>query len=607
MPKARVPEFETHGSSNQLVVLLHAYRSNPERLCSVRDVVNKKLADADILIPRLPTATLSMADPNTLVKTVLRKINQHWRERQTCKDGRAYEKIILVGHSIGALIARKVYIVACGQNPDTIFESEFKDSEPGEWASRVERIILLAGMNRGWSVSHHQSPAHFIAWWLGGIFGRLLWLVCGRRPLILAVARGAPFITNLRLEWLAMRQNICQNVQRKQIGKATTIQLLGSVDDIVSPEDNIDLLTGGDFIYLDVPNSGHGDVIEMDKKHMGRIKRFMQALTWEPAELRRIQVQPADVAPPPVRKEVTDVIFVIHGIRDEGHWTHKIARRVADLGRAKEKIYATETSRYGYFALLPFILPAYRRAKMEWLMDQYVESKALYPCAEFSFVGHSNGTYLLAKALEEYQCCRFKYVVLASSVVRWQYDWAKLLKNGRVQAVLNYVATADWVVAFFPKALQTLHIPDLGSAGHDGFFPRSKFEQINNHLYRVKYIRRRHDAVVEGENPDNIAYFYQVKYVRGGHGAAIDEKNWNHIAHFIVHGEPPKSPIETFPDTQSQLVALPAHVAPLIWLAIFVLVGAIGYGIWQLVWPDWLKTTLFIGYLWLIWKILTRV
>jgi alpha-beta hydrolase superfamily lysophospholipase len=109
--------------------------------------------------------------------------------------------------------------------------------------------------------------------------------------------------------------------------------------------------------------------------------------------------------------------------------------------------------------------------RMEWLMDQYTEDKALYPYARFSFVGHSNGTYLLARALQEYPRCRFERVVFGSSVVNRHYDWAKIAGNKQIKEVLNYVATADWVVACFPKALQTMHWQDLGSAGHDGFVP----------------------------------------------------------------------------------------------------------------------------------------
>jgi hypothetical protein len=178
---------------------------------------------------------------------------------------------------------------------------------------------------------------------------------------------------------------------------------------------------------------------------------------------------PADNPAGEPQPEVTDVIFVIHGIRDAGYWTHKIARRVREKGKRLGRVVATETSSYGYFPMLRFFLPGERRIKTQWLMDQYVEACALYPNARFSFVGHSNGTYLLASALRDYRCCRFNRVLFAGSVVRRQYDWDRYIARGQVQEVANYVATADWVVAFFPKALQTLGIQDLGSAGHDGF------------------------------------------------------------------------------------------------------------------------------------------
>jgi pimeloyl-ACP methyl ester carboxylesterase len=164
--------------------------------------------------------------------------------------------------------------------------------------------------------------------------------------------------------------------------------------------------------------------------------------------------------------------------------------------------------------MLSFLLPARRRAKVEWLMDQYAEAKALYPEAEFSFVGHSNGTYLLADALKRYPSCRFKHVVFAGSVVSTNYPWPDFLNRGsgeeghhpQVKAILNYVATHDWVVAFFPKALQMLPKAlqkilrqDLGSGGHDGF---AKLPQPSRQ---------------------------QVEYVYGGHSAALNEKNWDEM------------------------------------------------------------------------------
>jgi pimeloyl-ACP methyl ester carboxylesterase len=272
---------------------------------------------------------------------------------------------------------------------------------------------------------------------------------------------------------------------------------------------------------------------------------------------------------------------VIHGIRDVGYWTHKIARRVLTLAKQtpdEKKVLATETSSYGYFPMLPFLLPTKRKEKVEWLMDQYAEALAQYPNAEFSFVGHSNGTYLLARALEDYPSCRFKHVVFAGSVVLARYDWNAAIARGQVRKVLNYVATADWVVAFFPRAIQMLHWQDLGSAGHDGF---------------------------EGARPG--ASVEQIRFVRGGHGAALNEANWDAIARFVLSGQKVEPPPSIASDHQSLAVKLPGRVAPLLWLGILALIFVAYPAIWELDLAEWKRTLLAGGFTWAIWKIVTVV
>jgi hypothetical protein len=48
------------------------------------------------------------------------------------------------------------------------------------------------------------------------------------------------------------------------------VQLLGSIDDYVAPNDNIDLVSGGEFVYLGVPSSGHKSVAQ----DAGRLDQF---------------------------------------------------------------------------------------------------------------------------------------------------------------------------------------------------------------------------------------------------------------------------------------------------------------------------------------------
>ncbi|GGO80403.1 hypothetical protein GCM10011348_16980 [Marinobacterium nitratireducens] len=576
--KNKVPIFERRGSSRELVVLLHAYTQSRQHLRTLRDRVAAAKPNADILVPDLPLGLFSFADCNDVVADLLRRIDHCWAEQGP------YSSVVLIGHSMGALLARKLYVCACGENPEAPFDPRLGAGEPRAWAGHVKRVILLAGMNRGWAINHHLSLLNAVLWTLGILIGRALSLFRpGRQPIILSIQRGAVFIAELRLQWLLMRQRANdQPPDQERPGDALTIQLLGSIDDMVSPGDNIDLISGRDFVYLDVPHSGHANVIEMDDSAKGRERAavFTRALTAPRETLEAEQTLPADSAFGEPRPEVTDVIFVIHGIRDAGYWTHKVARRVREKGKRLGRIVATETSSYGYFPMLRFILPGERRTKTQWFMDQYVEACALYPRARFSFIGHSNGTYLLASALRDYRCCRFDRVVFAGSVVRRQYDWDRYIASGQVRRVANYVASADWVVAFFPKAMQTLRWQDLGSAGHDGFVSPS---------------------------------VSQVTYVRGAHSAALNEDNWNAIADFILgeEGNEAHASPQLIRRHRNLLVWLPGLLAPLIWVLIATLLIAIGYAILRthtnLGWAQWQTTVLMVGYVMAVWTVLTKL
>jgi hypothetical protein len=199
--------------------------------------------------------------------------------------------------------------------------------------------------------------------------------------------------------------------------------------------------------------------------------------------------------------------------------------------------------------MLPFLFTFRRREKVEWLMDQYARAVALYPNAEeFHFVGHSNGTYCLVDALERYPCCHFTNVVLAGSVVRTRFDWGRFLAPGRslehrrmhgsVRRVLNFVATADWVVAFFPRLFETwLPIQRLGGAGHRGF-RRAPPNAVRN-----------------------------ITYVKGGHGAGIIEPLWPTIARFVRTGDAGEIPESLLGSRQCWLVSWLGWVPIVIWAA----------------------------------------
>lgn len=544
-------------AARRLVVFFHGYNGGPKDLdhvvAAAREAYTITTAGPglkpDTYVP--PLSLQGFTHPLDIVKEQAEVI----AGLDARRPGR-YAEIVLVGYSIGSLLTRKLYVYAMGEQPGSPFEDELWDGVPYRWpvrsqvwAAKVARIVLLAGVNKGWQVGHHMSLWQSL-WrvplvWLAAV---LAWL--GAVATMLRLRRGSPFVSQLRLNWLAL-------VANPAVRTPLTVQLLGSVDDEVDPDDAIDLATGADFVYLDVPRTGHRSVVDMRpncRAGWTRRDRFKKALAAPPGRLRRMSLPPADVTVKP-DASVEQVVFVMHGIRDLGHWTHKVARRVMKLwqptasrrGRVPTKC-ASVTATYGYFPMLPFLLPGGRLRKVDWFLDRYVEARAAYPNAAFHFVGHSNGTYLLARALTLTPACRFERVVFVGSVARTDLGWAEFSRRRQVGGVLNFVATADAVVATFPNAMELVRVQDLGGAGHRGFTALSTADQL---------------------------------VVRGGHSAGVREKHWDVIARFVADGVRPPHTQPWYHSRRSIWVRALGWCSPLVWAAIaLVLLVMVSAVIW---------------------------
>ena len=65
-----------------------------------------------------------------------------------------------------------------------------------------------------------------------------------------------------------------------------------------------------------------------------RRTKFLTALNDSPEVLKGECISREDMAdnlPPEPDFKVTDVVFVVHGIRDKGYWTQKVARTIKKL------------------------------------------------------------------------------------------------------------------------------------------------------------------------------------------------------------------------------------------------------------------------------------
>ena len=535
-------------------------------MAAVRETIRKAQPEADIYSPVFPFGKwrFSCQSAVTIVAHQINKIDELVAKRK--QSGSDYNKITLVGYSFSAALARKIAIIAYGEQSSTNgerpapFEREFRDrhlQNPRTWATLIKRIVLLAGINRGWSVSSAMDWWTTVKWSAMQLLGET---VLRGKPTLFEIRKGAPFLVHTRLQWLALMSPYYGRPGQPERPDIVVVQLLGTGDDQVSPDDTVDYSVDlfkerssenvrRSYFYIEVKYSNHHNVIDMAQVGTSLTKeareerrtKFLSALKEDAAELVGKSIprdHMADNLPPVPDPNVAHVVFIMHGIRDKGFWTQKIARRIKKLGEEKGQKFASWTESYGYFAMVPFIFRTVRQRKVEWMMDRYAEARARYPNAKFHYVGHSNGTYLAARALLKYPAARFERVVFAGSVVRRDYKWLGLIE------VRNYVATRDWVVALFPKGLQLWRRFDLGSAGHDGFDQASELGSVRN-----------------------------VKYIVGGHSAGHEEAHWDDIAHFIVTGEPKPAKPRFFSKTQSafwriigwfSVIIVPALVAVII-------------------------------------------
>jgi pimeloyl-ACP methyl ester carboxylesterase len=634
-----VPEFSSLLGATTLAVVLHAYGVTSEKMADVKHAVQKAFGqeNVDIYSPTLPYSDpLDPTGADEIVLRLVADLDEIWSKKLG-----GYDKVVFIGHSLGGNMLRRVFLVGSLNPPD--YDQEFKrrdelyekvldqrkkqpklkglpDEEilPCDWAPKVERLILLASWNKGWSVSPRTSWFYSIGLNALGVVGRLSEFsgaLASWQPgrTMLDMRQGAPFVVQTRLLWMAYRRwhnsdlrekynehklgaTLDDPADRKKDGKPLTInplvvQIVGSLDDFVSPQDQVDLdvegvrawlpcgdagvktPSGKNYFMLEMESCDHGAVVKLSGDET-RKNLFTAALT----STREQFEKPADDSvlkgalrnpvnfldtPPEIDENVEHVVFVMHGIRDDGYWTHRVAAAIkeewakknaeneAEKRKAKEigegsalanaaptsasseaesqtegaqkpenasekiKFYPSWTQTYGYFPMLPFVLPWIRRSKVEWFMDNYVSVKAAYPAARLHYVGHSNGTYIGARALKDYPGARFGKMYFAGCVVHPQYNWVDEREKKQVESFHNARGGEDWVVALLPKSLE--YFTDLGGAGFDGF-DETATDKKGEHAW-----------------PLNDNNFTQSKlFATGGHGGAIGEKHWGEIAKFLV-------------------------------------------------------------------------
>ena len=393
------------------------------------------------------------------------------RIEETWTRAGGYDEVILIGHSLGGVLVRQTYLLSAG-----IFRSH---PNAAEWHGLVSRIVLFAGINRGFKPSNSMLVHSLV------LFGRLVGIF--RFMLASDLVFGSNFITDLRIQWIRYFAEIGDRA-------ATVVQLLGTRDGVVSRNDSIDIEQFPNAFQKDVAGATHRNLYRLDKAEDPEARY----------QLLREAILSAVPPHEPFRTvtEKSPVVFVLHGMRaGNSGWVEQISSHISDRAPSAEIVKAS----YGDLSAIGLAMPGGRKRNIDWFQDQYSYYLARYPKATFHFIGHSNGTYLLGESLKQVAGMQFERVFLAGSVLPRDYPWRDRFDNGQLSSFRNDRSRKDIPVGILCSGLQGIRMHDVGTAGFDGFlFNDNRTEEV---------------------------FFYD-----GGHGAPLEERNLDNIVDYILTG-----------------------------------------------------------------------
>lgn len=157
------------------------------------------------------------------------------------------------------------------------------------------------------------------------------------------------------------------------------------------------------------------------------------------------------------------IIVSIHGIRTLGDWQNEFEKQVVENVNG----YIYKKYRYNYYSSLELLLTSSRRVIIKHFREELITLINEYPDAEFNFVSHSFGTYVLAKGLESLPVdtdLKINNIILAGSVLQESFTWSPLVSLYGINNIVNDCGYNDNILL-----LSKLTCKGLGMAGRRGF------------------------------------------------------------------------------------------------------------------------------------------
>jgi len=183
---------------------------------------------------------------------------------------------------------------------------------------------------------------------------------------------------------------------------------------------------------------------------------------WRSTLKNRIQWN-ADLLRNKNRTAGAKIIVSIHGIRTLGDWQNEFEKQVVKNVSG----YIYKKYRYNYFSSVELLLTSSRKVIVEHFREELITMINEYPDAEFNFVSHSFGTYVLAKGLETLPVdtdLKIDNIILAGSVLKESFTWSSLVSSYSINNIVNDCGYNDNILL-----LSKLTCKGLGMAGRRGF------------------------------------------------------------------------------------------------------------------------------------------
>lgn len=118
----------------------------------------------------------------------------------------------------------------------------------------------------------------------------------------------------------------------------------------------------------------------------------------------------------------SQVVILIHGIRDFALWQNSVRNTLEEAGMAVEAI------NYGRFNLLEFLSPFafFRKRAIEKVWRQIRIVRQNNPQADISVIAHSFGTYVVAQLMKENFDIKFHRILFCGSVVPYDFPFEQI-------------------------------------------------------------------------------------------------------------------------------------------------------------------------------------